>query len=121
MGRFLVSRFLSLLAVLAVVLTLTFVLFRTSPGGPFSFERDLSPQQIHEKEVRYQLDGSLPWQVARWWGDALRGDFRESMKSKNFTVSEILRVSLLSWPPVGALPSVPLRRRGRINGRTDWR
>ena len=94
MGRLWSSRFLSLLAVLAVVLTLTFVLFRTSPGGPFSFERDLSADQIHAKEVQYELDGPLRWQVARWWGDALRGDFRESMKSKNFTVAEILRQSL---------------------------
>ena len=73
MGRFLISRFLSLLAVLAVVLTLTFVLFRTSPGGPFSFERDLSADQIHAKEVQYKLDGPLRWQVARWWGTPCGG------------------------------------------------
>lgn len=94
MGRFLLTRFLSLLAVLVVVLTMTFVLFRESPGGPFSFERDLTREQIAAKEAHYKLDGSLGWQVARWWGDALRGDFRESMKSKNFTVAEILGQSL---------------------------
>jgi len=106
MGRFLISRFLSLLAVLAVVLTLTFVLFRTSPGGPFSFERDLTADQIHEKEVKYRLDGPLYRQVARWWGDALRGDFRESMKSKNFTVAEILRQSLPVSFTLGAVAFV---------------
>lgn len=94
MGRFLLSRFLSLLAVLVVVLTMTFVLFRESPGGPFSFERDLTREQIAAKEAHYKLDGPVAWQVLRWWGDALRGDFRESMKSKNFSVSEILSQSL---------------------------
>lgn len=94
MGRYILTRFLSLLAVLAVVLTLTFVLFRVSPGGPFSFERDLTEAQLLEKERQYKLDGPLWWQVARWWGDALRGDFRESLKSKNFTVAEILAQSL---------------------------
>ncbi|MES2708376.1 MAG: ABC transporter permease [Verrucomicrobiota bacterium] len=94
MGRFLLSRFLSLLAVLVMVLTMTFVLFRESPGGPFSSERDATAEQIHEKEVRYKLDGSLTSQVVRWWWDALHGDFRESMRSKNFTVTEILRQSL---------------------------
>lgn len=94
MGRFLLTRFFSLLAVLAVVLTLTFVLFRTSPGGPFSFERDLTPEQVHAKEVQYKLDGPLGRQVLRWWQDALQGDLRESMKSKNFTVAEVLKQSL---------------------------
>lgn len=94
MGRFLILRFLGLLAVLVVVLTMTFVLLRKSPGGPFSSERDLSPAQLAAKEKQYQLDGPIVWQVARWWGDALQGDFRASMKSKNFTVSEILGQSL---------------------------
>lgn len=94
MARFLVSRFLSLLAVLGVVLTLTFVLFRIAPGGPFSFERDLSEAQVRAKEVQYKLDGPLYLQVGRWWQDALQGNFRESMKSRNFAVAEILGQSL---------------------------
>lgn len=106
MGRFLISRFLSLLAVLAVVLTLTFVLFRVSPGGPFSGERDLSEQALREREIRYQLDGPLYLQVGRWWADALRGDFRESMKSKNFTVAEILQQSLIVSFTLGGMAFV---------------
>lgn len=94
MGPFLIHRFLSLVAVLVVVLTLTFVLFRTAKGGPFEMERNLTPAQIAAKEVYYKLDGPLYRQVGRWWWDALHGDFRESLKSKNFTVSEILRQSL---------------------------
>ncbi len=94
MGSYLLKRFISLLAVLAVVLTLTFVLFRVSPGGPFSTDRNQTDAQIYEKEVKYKLDGPLWWQVGRWWQDVLQGDFRESMKSKNFTVAEILKQSL---------------------------
>ncbi|RYD35700.1 MAG: ABC transporter permease [Verrucomicrobiaceae bacterium] len=81
-------------AVLAVVLTMTFVLFRASPGGPFTMERSLTAEQVAAKEAYYKLDGSLASQVGRWWMDALRGDFRESMKSRNFTVVEILGQSL---------------------------
>ena len=106
MGQFLLTRFLSLLAVLVVVLTMTFVLFRVSPGGPFSGERDLSKEALHEREVRYKLDGPLYLQLGRWWGDALQGDFRESMKSKNFTVSEILRQSLPVSFTLGAVAFV---------------
>lgn len=94
MIRHFVTRFLSLLAVLFVSLTLTFVVLRQSPGSPFLGERDLSAEQIAARENEYKLDGPLWWQVARWWGDALQGDFRLSLKSKNFTVKEILTQSL---------------------------
>lgn len=94
MPRYLLTRFVSLLAVLGIVLTLTFVMFRVSPGGPFATERDMSAEDLAARDAQYKLDGPLWWQVARWWGDVLQGDFRESLKSKNFTVQEILQQSL---------------------------
>ena len=87
-------RLFSLLAVLFAALTLTFVLLRVSPGNPFLGERALTPAQIAAKEKEYKLDGPLAWQVTRWWGDALQGDFRQSLKAKNFSVREILSQSL---------------------------
>lgn len=94
MARLFLTRFISLLAVLFVTLTLTFIVLRLSPGNPFLGERDLSEAQISAREKEYELDGPLWWQVARWWGDALTGDFRKSLKAKNFTVKEILAQSL---------------------------
>ncbi len=94
MARRLFIRFLSLLAVLFVTLTITFIVLRKSPGNPFVGERDLTPVQLAEKEREYKLDGSLTSQVVRWWGDVLQGDFRKSIKAKNFTVKEILGQSL---------------------------
>jgi oligopeptide transport system permease protein len=87
-------RFLSLLAVLFVALTLTFVVLRKSPGNPFIGERDLTADQMAAREREYKLDGPVWYQVARWWGDAVQGDFRKSIKAKNFTVKEILAQSL---------------------------
>ena len=94
MAGFLMSRFLSLVAVLVVALSLTFVVLRLSPGGPFSGERNLTAEQIAERELQYGLNGTLPEQLGRWWGRALQGDLNESIKSKNFTVTEILAQSL---------------------------
>jgi oligopeptide transport system permease protein len=94
MVRHFLKRFLSLLAVLFVALTLTFILLRKSPGNPFLGERDLSAEQIAAKEKEYKLDGTIWSQVGRWWADALTGDLRKSVKSKNFTVKEILSQSL---------------------------
>lgn len=94
MGLYLLQRFIGLLAVLFIALSLTFVLFRLSPGGPFSGERDLSKEKIEERYRQMELDGPLYSQLIRWWGDAVRGDFRQSIRSKNFTVKEILQQSL---------------------------
>lgn len=94
MTRALLTRFLSLLVVLFVALTLTFIVLRKSPGNPFLGERDLTKAQIAALEKKYQLDGPLWSQAGRWWADALHGDFRKSLKSKNFTVKEILAQSL---------------------------
>ncbi len=94
MVRRLMMRLLSLLAVLVAALTLTFVLLRLSPGNPFLGERDLTPAQIAAKEREYKLDGPMVSQVARWWGDALQGDLRQSLKARNFSVREILAQSL---------------------------
>jgi len=94
MARHFLIRFLSLLAVLFVALTLTFIVLRKSPGNPFLGERDLTAEQIAAKEKEYKLDGPIWSQAGRWWADALTGDFRKSLKSKNFTVKEILAQSL---------------------------
>lgn len=94
MARHILIRFLSLLAVLFVALTLTFIVLRMSPGDPFLGERDLTAEQIAAKEKEYKLDGTIWSQTGRWWADALRGDFRKSLTSKNFTVKEILAQSL---------------------------
>ncbi len=94
MTRFLIIRFASLLAVLVVALSLTFIVLRKSPGGPFSGERNLTEAQIAARELQYGLDGNIGQQLVRWWSRALQGDLNESLKSKNFTVSEILTQSL---------------------------
>ena len=90
----LAKRLLSLLGVLFCVVSLTFLLIRISPGGPFDGERKI-PEAIEKQLLaKYKLDGSLWQQYTSYLGDLLRGDLRLSTKYRNRSVNEILAQTL---------------------------
>ncbi len=59
------SRLLQAVPVLLVVATLTFLLLRLLPGGPFDREKTLPPEILHNIEARYHLDDPLAQQYLR--------------------------------------------------------
>ena len=83
-----------MLLVLFCVVTITFFLVRITPGNPFSSERSISPQILHELMVKYKLNGSVWQQYSGYMRDLLHGDLRMSTKYRNRTVTEILSQSL---------------------------
>jgi len=91
MVGFVVRRFIALVAVLV---SLTFIAIRISPGGPFDAERKLPPAIEQELLAKYQLDGPLWEQYRDYIGDLLQGDLRLSTKYRNRTVNEILAQTL---------------------------
>ncbi|MGH7844318.1 MAG: ABC transporter permease [Candidatus Binatia bacterium] len=94
MQRFLVSRFLQALAVLWVVATLTFVLMRLLPGGPFDRERRLPPEVLANIAAKYRLDDPLPVQYLRYLTDLLGGNLGLSYKYVDRTVNMIVADTL---------------------------
>lgn len=90
----LVKRLLSLFAVLFCVVTITFLLIRISPGGPFDGERKIPPAIEKQLLQKYKLDGPLWQQYAGYLADLLRGDLRLSTKYRNRSVNEILAQTL---------------------------
>lgn len=99
MARFLLRRLLHGLAVLWVVVTLTFVLMRVTPGGPFDRERRLPPEVLANIAAKYHLDE--PWlkQYARYLNGIFRGDLGPSYKYLDRGVSDIVAETF----PVSAL------------------
>lgn len=79
-----VRRLFEALALLWVVLTITFVLLRLAPGDPASFL--IPPGAGAEDETRMRaelgMDRPLPEQYARWAGGVLRGDLGESFAQR---------------------------------------
>ncbi|MEO6667207.1 MAG: ABC transporter permease [Nitrospiria bacterium] len=78
------------LAVLWVVATITFVLLRLAPGGPFDSEKQLPPEIIANIEAKYHLDEPVWRQYLRYLGGLARGDLGPSFKYVGRDVTEIL-------------------------------
>jgi oligopeptide transport system permease protein len=94
MLAFVLRRLVSMLGVLFCVVTLTFLLVRLAPGGPFDRERKIPPQIERQLLAKYQLDGPLWQQYVGYLGDLVRGDLRLSTKYRNRSVNELLAQAL---------------------------
>lgn len=99
MLAFLARRLAAMCGVLFCVLTLTFLLLRLSPGGPFTRERKLPAVIEKQLLAKYRLDGPVWQQYLDYLADVARGDLRLSTKYRDRPVRELLAQSL----PVSAL------------------
>ena len=73
-----------------LVATLTFFLMNMVPGGPFLSEKAVSPKALKALEAKYGLDKPLFEQYLTYIGDAVHGDFGDSLKQRGRTVSKII-------------------------------
>lgn len=94
MLRLLLKRCLHGLLVIWVVATLTFLLLRIAPGGPFDSERKLPPEVIANLEAKYHLDKPVWQQYLSYLGGMLQGDLGPSYKYIDRGVSEIIGETL---------------------------
>lgn len=91
-----------MVAVLFCVVTITFLLMRLSPGGPFTAERKIPPAIEKQLLAKYKLDGTLWEQYTGYVGDLLKGDLRDSTRYRNRSVAEILAQTLPVTITLGA-------------------
>jgi oligopeptide transport system permease protein len=74
-----------------VVFTVSFLLMRAVPGGPFSQERKIDRDVRRNLEKRYKLDQPLYQQYwSNLWDTVVRRDLGPSMKLKDYSVNEII-------------------------------
>ncbi len=90
MIRLILRRLVWGIGVLWLVATLTFVLLRAAPGGPFDSERQLPPEIRANVEAKYHLDDPLWLQYVRYIGGVAHGDLGPSFKYLGRDVSTIL-------------------------------
>jgi len=84
------ARLLEIVPVLLAVMTITFVMARVMPGGPFDGERQLSPEAKAKNNAYYGLDKPLYKQYAIYVGNFLRGDLGPVYRHPDWTVNELL-------------------------------
>lgn len=103
MAAFLLRRSLHSLLVIFVVTTLTFVLLRLAPGGPFDRERKLPAEVMANIEAKYHLNESLTKQYFRYIAGVARGDLGPSYKYLDRDVNRVIRETLPTSIVLGAL------------------
>jgi oligopeptide transport system permease protein len=99
----LLKRFFHGLIVLWVVATLTFLLLRIAPGGPFDSDRKLPPEVIANLEAKYHLDEPVWQQYLRYLAGIAQGDFGPSYKYLDRGVTEIIADTLPTSVLLGGL------------------
>jgi oligopeptide transport system permease protein len=109
--QLLIKRVAVAVPLLLVISSLTFVLIRLAPGGPFDRERaPASPEIERALRARYHLDESLGRQYLRYlgllwerdeagawrWaeGGLVKGDFGPSLKYRNHSVNDLVAEAL---------------------------
>ena len=103
MSLFFLKRLSHGLVVLWVVATLTFVLLRLAPGGPFDSERKLPPEVIANIEAKYHLNEPVTAQYLRYLTGIVHGDLGPSYKYLDRGVVEIIGDTLPTSLLLGAL------------------
>lgn len=73
-------RLLTAIPTLFVIVTLTFILCRAAPGGPFRDERVVPDTVMANIEARYGLDRPFYEQYARFWTNLITGNLGPSFQ-----------------------------------------
>ncbi len=94
MGKFIFIRLAQAIPVLFVVITATFFLIRSAPGGPFDSEKAVLPEVKRALEAQYNLDLPLHQQYLSYLGDLAKGDLGPSFKYPGRSVNEVLESGL---------------------------
>jgi oligopeptide transport system permease protein len=101
--RFALTRLLSAIPTLFLIIVLAFMMMRAAPGGPFDEERALPPETAANIERAYHLDEPLPQQFARYFGGLLQGELGPSYRYPGYSVAELIAGAMKVSLTLGAL------------------
>lgn len=116
MTGYIIRRILLLVPILLAVYTITFILFRLTPGGPWDKERPVPKEVQQHLDRKYGLDRPLWEQYTSYLvGVVTRFDFGPSYKQTSRTVNDIIgdffpvsiRLGLMAMA-LGLLIGIPL-------------
>jgi len=92
MAKYIIKRLLAGLISLWVLITITFFLMHSIPGGPFSpaEERKIPPEVLAKIEASYGLDKPLYIQYVNYLNNLLHGDLGISFKDRDTLVNDLI-------------------------------
>lgn len=106
MFRYSLKRIVSMFITLFLVATITFCLMHAIPGGPFTSERNLTPEIEQALKEKYNLNAPLYEQYLNYMADLAKGDLGVSYKKKGVTVNDIIIQTFPASAQIGILAVV---------------
>ena len=94
MFNLIIQRLFTAVPVLLAVITVTFVMVHSAPGGPFDEDKAVSPEVMEKLNERYNLNAPLSEQYIDYLSGVAVGDFGPSFRYPSRTVSELIFTGL---------------------------
>ncbi|HEY4601805.1 MAG TPA: ABC transporter permease [Cerasibacillus sp.] len=94
MARYLLKKIGSIIVSLFIIITITFILMKIAPGGPFTSERKTSPAIEKQMMEAYGLNDPIHEQYFDYLIKAAKFDFGPSFKYDGQEVTDIIKRSL---------------------------
>lgn len=101
MLRYIGQRLVASILTLFIVVTATFFLIRSLPGGPFQGEKNYPPEVMASMEAKYGLNKPISEQYISYMGNLLKGDLGPSLKYQGRTVNDIVGYSFPASAKLG--------------------
>jgi len=94
MFELILRRLLTAIPVLLAVVTLTFLMVHSAPGGPFDAEKAVDPEVLIKLNEKYNLDAPLYEQYFDYLYGVVQGDFGPSFRYPGRSVTELIFTGL---------------------------
>jgi oligopeptide transport system permease protein len=93
MARYITDRLISIVLTLWIIITLTFLMMHSIPGGPFAKDKEVPPEVLKALEAKYHLNEPLHRQYMNYMRGLFTGDLGPSFQKVGVTVNDIIRQS----------------------------
>lgn len=103
MLKFVLKRIVATLMALFVIVSITFTIMHTIPGGPFDSEKKVNAVIMQNLNEKFHLNDPLPKQFVDYWGNLLHGDLGPSFRYESQSVNDIIKEGFPVSATLGAI------------------
>lgn len=106
MAKYLLKRLVASVLTILLIATLTFVMMRSIPGGPFTRERPVPPEIMKTLNEKYHLDDPLYMQYLDYMKGLLTLDLGPSFSKVGTSVNELIAKGFPISAQIGGLATI---------------
>ncbi len=106
MAKYLLKRLVASVLTILLIATLTFVMMRSIPGGPFTRERPVPPEIMKTLNEKYHLDDPLYMQYLDYMKGLLTLDLGPSFSKIGTSVNELIAKGFPVSAQIGGLATI---------------